>query len=326
MYPIQGILVAVKEPDSRATPALAKAAALAKALDTPLQLFHCLTSRVDAIGEAPAPRPSGTGQQERCCERLESLALPLRRRGINVITSAQRDFPVHEAIIRAAIRFEAGLIVVSSHATPHRLPRLLHYPDWELLRASSVPVLIVKSARPYRQPKVLAAVDPSHGFGKPATLDAEILRYSATIAAALHGSLHAVHAYTPSLSGLTEQELCSPEAVTAQLSDIAATAMATLRAETDLAGIEPTRVHVVGRHPVDAIAEEAHTLGSGIVALGSISRPELKRFFMGNTAEALLDRLDCDLLIVKPPNFPHLYRRDSPVEQIMPAPRAAGPF
>jgi universal stress protein E len=325
MYPIQGILVAIKEPDSRATPALSKAAALAKALDTPLQLFHCLTSRVDAIGETPAPLPRETGQQERCCELLESLARPLRRRGINVTTSVQRDFPVHEAIIRAGIRFEAGLIVVSSHATPHRLPRLLHYPDWELLRASSVPVLIVKSAHPYRRPTVLAAVDPSHGFGKPATLDAEILRYSATVAAALHGSLHAVHAYTPSLSGLTDRQMCSPEAVTVQLSDLAATAVAALRAETDLVGIEPTRVHVVGRHPVDAIAEEAHTLGCGIVALGSISRPELKRFLIGSTAEALLDRLDCDLLIVKPPNFPHLFRRDSPAARVESMPQDSGP-
>jgi universal stress protein E len=311
MYPIQGILVAIKEPESPATPALAKAATLAKALDTPLQLFHCITNRVAAIGEALAPRLSETDQQERCRERLESLAHPLRRRGITVTTSAQRDLPVHEAIIRAAIRFEAGLIVVSSHATPHRLPRLLHYPDWELLRASSVPVLIIKSAHPYRHPSVLAAVDPSHAFGKPATLDAEILRYSATVAAALEGTLHAVHAYTPSLSSLTDSQLCSPEAVTAQLSGIAATAMAALRAETDPMGIASTRVHVVGRHPVDAIAEEAHAIGSGIVALGSISRPELKRFFLGSTAEALLDRLTCDLLIVKPPNFPHLFRRDS---------------
>jgi universal stress protein E len=102
--------------------------------------------------------------------------------------------------------------------------------------------------------------------------------------------------------------------------------MAALRAETDLVGIEPTRVHVVGRHPVDAIAEEVHTIGSAIVALGSISRPELKRFLIGNTAEALLDRLDCDLLIVKPPNFPHLFPRVSPEARTASTPQDPGPY
>jgi universal stress protein E len=37
--------------------------------------------------------------------------------------------------------------------------------------------------------------------------------------------------------------------------------------------------------------------------MGAISRSGLKGLFLGNTAEDILDRLHCDLVIVKPAGF-----------------------
>jgi hypothetical protein len=37
--------------------------------------------------------------------------------------------------------------------------------------------------------------------------------------------------------------------------------------------------------------------------MGALSRSGLKGFFIGNTAERLLDELPCDLLVVKQPGF-----------------------
>jgi len=37
--------------------------------------------------------------------------------------------------------------------------------------------------------------------------------------------------------------------------------------------------------------------------MGAISRSGLKRIFIGSTAEDVLERLPCDALIVKPPDF-----------------------
>jgi universal stress protein E len=37
--------------------------------------------------------------------------------------------------------------------------------------------------------------------------------------------------------------------------------------------------------------------------MGAVSRSALKRLFIGNAAERVLDRLDCDVLIVKPRGF-----------------------
>jgi universal stress protein E len=54
---------------------------------------------------------------------------------------------------------------------------------------------------------------------------------------------------------------------------------------------------------VDAITGTARRLSAAIVVMGAISRRGLKRFFIGNSAEQLLDELRCDLLVVKPAHF-----------------------
>jgi universal stress protein E len=58
--------------------------------------------------------------------------------------------------------------------------------------------------------------------------------------------------------------------------------------------------HVIGRHPSDAIAEVANEIHSSLVVMGAISRTGFKRLMIGNTAERVLDRLSCDVLVIKP--------------------------
>ena len=69
---------------------------------------------------------------------------------------------------------------------------LLGYTDWELLRLSPVPVLLVKTSQPYRRPTVLAAIDPTHAHAKPSELDQRILDYGTQVGRALRGALHVV--------------------------------------------------------------------------------------------------------------------------------------
>ncbi|MFO7592111.1 MAG: universal stress protein [Acidimicrobiia bacterium] len=40
-----------------------------------------------------------------------------------------------------------------------------------------------------------------------------------------------------------------------------------------------------------------------LLIMGGISRSRLEQVFIGGTAERLLDRIECDLLVVKPPGF-----------------------
>ncbi len=303
---IRTILVAVKDPWRRSLPAVEKSAQLARALHARLHLFHAMSEPVyvdvaDAHGRSLMSLEQG--RREQVSRRLEVLAGRLQRTGIEVIPVVEWDFPPHEAVIRAARSADADLIVAERHETSHHLPWLLRFTDFELLRLAPVPVLLVKSRRRYARPRVLAAVDPSHSFAKPAQLDEQIVRFGGTFATALGGALHAVYAYDPLPLAALASEVPLGEAAEAM------EASAQARARKDFARalkgtrITPSRRHLVPRHPIDAIESTAREMDAGIVVMGAISRSGVKRLVLGNTAERVLDRLPCDVVVVKPRHF-----------------------
>ena len=66
---------------------------------------------------------------------------------------------------------------------------------------------------------------------------------------------------------------------------------------------DPAKLHLDVASPTEFIPRIAETLPADIVTMGVIARSGLKRIFIGHTAESVLERLACDALIVKPPNF-----------------------
>jgi universal stress protein E len=306
MRAIRRILVAVKDPNARSLPAVEKAARIALGSGASLELFHGIQDKVyvDAVALADRSVTSMEAEMHNAyLERLEKIAVPLRRRGLAVTTTADWDFPACDAIVRRAIRSKADLIVVQAHPAPRRAPWLLRFNDWELLRTSPVPVLIVKNSKLYERPKLLAAVDPQHAYSKPAKLDDEILRTAGLVAEALQGSVHAVHAYLPLPIGLSTRDYVSPDTVARIEAKAAADAEAAFDRTLRAYEISKARRHLVAQHPVAAIPMVATQIGGEIVVMGAISRSGLQRIFIGNTAERLLDRLSCDVLIVKPASF-----------------------
>lgn len=303
MSPIRRILVAVKDPWARSIPTLEKATQLARALGARVQLFHALSdpvyidlAEVEGVSLSKLERT----QHARTASRLETLAQRLARSGIRADSTVEWDFPPHEAVIRAARRFDADLIVAERHATAHHLAWMLRFTDFELLRLSPIPVLLVKTRRAYDHPAVLAAVDPTHSYSKPLRLDREILSCAAQITQALRGSLHAVYAYDPLPVPIMEAGLALSDAVSIETESRAKKALARVLNGTV---IPESRRHVMPRHPIDAIEGAAAQVGCAIVVMGAISRTGLKRLVLGNTAERVFDELPCDVLVVKPKRF-----------------------
>ena len=307
MPSIRRILVAIKNTDSRTSPAAVKAAQLARGLGARLELFHAIETPVylDVVmprrGQLKQIRKQIQGQHLR---RLQRFADEIRQRGLKVTTAVDWDYPSYEAVVRRARRTHADLIIAERHGGRHFAPSLLHMADWELLRLSPVPVLIVKSPRRYHRPAILAAVDPTHVFAKPAKLDQEILRLGAAVAKALRGTLHAMHAYVPLPA---DMDMAEPWSVKNLAAPIEARASARARTAFErslrVVRIPPARRHLVEVLPLEAIPQVARRTRSSMVVMGAISRSGLKGAFIGNTAERVLDDLTCDLLVTKPQGF-----------------------
>lgn len=306
MRTMRRILVAVKPTDARTPALLAKTARAAKAFGAEVELFHALATPLYAdtrylVGDRL--HQIEEQMRKRSLASLEKLAATLREQRIAVSVRADWDFPAFEAIVRRAKRIKADLIMVEQHAGRHLAPRLLQLTDWELLRTSPIPVLIVKNAKPYDRPVILAAIDPGHSYAKPSGLDAEILRAGQLFSRSLSGSLHAVHAVMPVPPTPVPPEIVNAKIFAELARQVTSKATRQFERELQKAGIARARRHLLSAVPSDAIEQTAQRLDSAIVVMGSVSRSGIKRLFIGNTAERVIDHLSCDVLVIKPRKF-----------------------
>jgi len=286
VYRFRVILVPVRKLNVRRSVVVERAAKIAAGSGARLELFHDLSTPVyvDTLyGSGKSLDALTRAMRATALRALERLAEPLRARGLKVTTSVVWDFPPYEAVVRRALAIGADLIVAHKRGH-HQMKALLGYTDWELLRASPVPLLLIKTARHRARAPVLAAIDPLQASARPAPLERQILRNAAALAAALRAPLHAVQVEAPwAPLGKDRRKGLVRHARTA--------------------GINPRRAHLLEGDPDLLLPSAARRLRASAVVMGAMSRRGLKRLFLGNTAERLLDDLRCDVLVVKPPRF-----------------------
>ena len=308
MKPIRRILFAVKEPGARSQPGLDKAITLARRLGATLELFHALSTPVfleiqpfTGAALADAKRETRALSQR----RLEQLAARARKQDVTASCTVEWDYPPHEAIARRALHSGADLIIAACHKGHRTAPWLIHLTDWELVRTSTVPVLLIRNTRAWRErPIILAAVDPSHARAKPARLDSQIATEAERFADDLSGRLHLMHANYPAMFGITPMDPVADGAIRAATID-QAKAQRQRAFEKFAKGywIPRKRRHLVDDDPVHAIPAVAQKLGADLVVMGAVARSGLKRVFIGNTAERVLGALPCDVLVIRPLRF-----------------------
>jgi universal stress protein E len=329
MQPIRRILVAVKDPAARALPAVNKAAQIAKGLNAQLTLFHDIATPLYAEALQGRALDLQSWQREVQTVRrkqLEKLAARIRKHGIGVDVAADWDFPPYEAIIRKARRISADLVVVESHHGTGRHPArwLLAYTDWELLRLCPLPVLLVKNRKLYHRPRVLAAIDPSHAFAKSSNLDRQILRAGAQLVHALRGELHALHAFQLTLPLVPAMPDGAMLDVAVGREELEQQARRKLERAVDGFDVKRSHCHLVAGRPSDALPRAAKQERAAILAMGVVSRSGLKRFFIGNTAESVMDAVASDILVVKSPDFDSRVPRNGRGVQILTMPILPG--
>ena len=68
-------------------------------------------------------------------------------------------------------------------------------------------------------------------------------------------------------------------------------------------GHRPPQLHLVEGNARVAIPELARACEAELIVMGTVGRTGIPGYFIGNTAEAIFGRIDCDILAVKPPGF-----------------------
>lgn len=219
-------------------------------------------------------------------------------------------------IIRDVLHNDRDLVMKAAEEGGGLTARLFGSTDMHLLRNCPCPVWLMRSVKPGHLRKILAAVDLDPPGGKAAedTLNRQILEMAISLALSEFAELHIVHvwhAYGESYlrHGFVRQPKVDVEAYVEDMR---------LRHQRWLAEVVDGFVHNVGEETVGYLKPQLHMVqgfpekvipalakedAMDLIIMGTVARTGIPGFLMGNTAETILNRIECSVLAIKPAGF-----------------------
>jgi len=302
---IRQILVIV-DPTLEKSAAVSKAARLAKAAGASVELYVCeFAPELDAARflDAPTLTVAVAPVAARHQVHLDRLATALRADGVSVTSTVEFANPLHEGILRRIVVARPDLVVKDSHYHGALRRAIVTHTDWHLLRDSPVPLLLTKQAPWHEPPRIAAAVDPNHPGDVGATVDHAIIDAAASLGRLLGAKPSVVHVFsTLNLisvePGIASAPLGTDLAAVEVLRTLHRTQLEGLAARHGIAAADTQLIDGIVSY---ALPEFAADRELDVLALGVIARSRLHERFIGSTADRVLDRVACDLLVVQPP-------------------------
>ncbi|PMY36569.1 universal stress protein UspA [Pseudomonas sp. GW456-L14] len=296
------------------TPAFDRAQALASATGAMLHIVafdHVNALAVAGLFDHDAMSQAREGYLQVHRHWLEQQARFQRSEGLRVTTEVvwARLSPAH--VLEYVSDFHPDLVIKDVQRVP-ALDRVFHRPlDWLLLRDCPAPLHLVCRAENPKPLKILAAVDLSHLEALTHGLNERILDLASTLATSCGATLHLLNVSNWSVVGdaLTSVPTSSLDASLRDAVNDAQQEAFDLLAERY--GVEESRRHLLAGIPHLAIEHFARRNAFDMVVLGTACRHGVE-MFVGSTAERLLRRAPCSLMLVKPAPGPGNDHLDTP--------------
>jgi universal stress protein E len=305
------VMVAVRDIDASSHRLIAKAAALATQRRTALHVVHTIGLPDTPLSSAmKGVRAAARAELDDRRKRLLKLARSAGVKGVRTVASVTWDYPVADAIVRLVLRHRPQLLMVESHRHGRFARMLLSNTDWELIRQCPCPLWLSKTATFPANGTIIAAVDPYHVHAKPAGLDDIIVRHALAAARDDAARVVAVHVQFMPPQGTVEAfPMTLSEDERAAMNADARKKLSRLASRHRL-----PQENLVARQgdPVLQLPRLVAQRRAALLAMGAVSRSRLQRMFIGNTAERVLDRVNCDVLVLKPRGFESTVPRREP--------------
>lgn len=314
MKHFQNILY-VSEPSVEQNSALARAVSLAENNQADLTVIDVIPQLSAGIGLPPGGPFSADLQARAEAEHrqaLEALVAPYRGRlSIRVDVRVGHTFL---ETIRAVLR-NAHDLVIKPAENPDFVERLFGGDDMHLLRKCPCPVWLMKPAEKANYQRILAAVDfePDAPESAEQGPTAGILELSSSLAVSDFAELHVVHAWDAPAEMLLRSWSSNPDEAVLRYTVVEQSrhqmGMDTIqrqlleRVGRDAYEYLSPRYHLIEGAAKRVIPQTAAHLGADLVVMGTLARTGVSGFFIGNTAETILEQLQCSVLAIKPPGF-----------------------
>lgn len=299
MSPYQCIL-AVINPYQDEQPALHRAAFLAEKLNVKLVLASCVYDNSYDMSKLLSSSQREIMKEQVISANLKKLQSyldkysHLQHLSCEVIWHKQ----VHKGILRLAKNVQADLIVKSTKTHNKFAQKVFTPTDWNLLRNSSINVLMVKNHDWPIKGNIVSAVSLTTLDGVHECLSEQVTNASKVITALVNGSLNLVNTFIGAPVHISvEVPQFNPETYNSNVKQHHEELMQALAEKHD---IKAAHQFVREGLPEDVIPKVCDELDAELLILGSVGRKGMKAALLGNTAEHIIDKIQCDTLVIKP--------------------------
>lgn len=259
-------IMAVLDPTLELQPAFERALDSAEMTGADLLLYMCVNDKYGDGG-----RESIVADYQ---ARLDDLAARAQDHKVNTECRIDWNDNWRDQVVIAAQHSDADLVIKHSvdHSDVDRVKR--HTSDWELLRKTKCPVLMIKDHTRWEDRRVLAAIIENPVDDLHKKLNQQVIGFTNDFAESYQSDAHFVVAYhdrnyIPDAAAVAEK----------------------CRVSTD-------KVHVVHGQTDRVIADTAREIKADLIVIGTAGRTGIKATVVGNTSERLLDHTDCDVLVL----------------------------
>lgn len=226
-------------------------------------------------------------------ERLESWATRLRDGGIRARAETVLRGNAAEVVVTVADRMRPSLVMIGAGEASSIERRFIGSTAESVVRHAQEPVWVAKPKADEPLLDVLCGVDGSPTAGVALDAAASVCRRfegKLTVVSALHGP-----DFNP--MGMSKHEVESEIAAYREQRERELDAFID---ERDLGGVEPARQYEWGL-PADVLLSHAGDEEYDLMVLGRRGRTGLRRVLLGGTAERVMRRVPCSLLVLPAP-------------------------
>ncbi len=250
-------------------------------------------------------------------QRLDKAADPYREE--TTIKTAVLEGKDFLETIRQVLKHNHDLVMKDTTISTGIMPRVFATEDMQLLRKCPCPVLLTKHDSKGDFKNVMAAIDfdDHNDLDSPSannSLNTKILDMAISLSSEENGDLDIVHIYQiigesvlySGRTGMSDYEIATYiedarrdyEAAVSRL-----LGRAKRRLGDQVYDTVNINVHVLKGNAKIDIPEQAKLRGTDLIVMGTVARTGIPGFFIGNTAETILNNIDCSVLALKPDDF-----------------------
>lgn len=223
-------------------------------------------------------------------------------------------------IVREVLRGGYDLVIKMTEPQDW-LGRVFGSDDMHLLRKCPCPLWLIKPISPKTCRRVLAAVDVSADFPPEEllvrqALNRNVIELAGSLALSEFAALHIVHVWEAFGENFIRNRAPFVHPTSEKIAIYVEQVRKQHRQDVDALMGEMTRK--LGQEAMDYIKPQIHLIkgtarkevpvlakqiDADLIVMGTVARTGIPGFIMGNTAETILNQIECSVVAIKPPGF-----------------------